>query len=345
MAWPQAIILETLMNNKKLRTSFPHFSYLSVLILSLVFLLLILRIGNILGFTLNTSNNAAFDLTDRELPFYVANVTCQNNGATPKELLELATEAADQFWNKVSTSELRLVPGGLTEVNAIFHSSPLCVDYVISYCEANSDLKLNLPIVIGCNNDDQTTNANFTSGSVIAVTLPNQIASSEISGSIILINDTGDSPWSGLTRQEKVSALAHEMGHAVGLGHSNNIDSLMYYQNITNRVRLGQDDMDGISYLYPSREKFFGLVGCGTISDESKRELNRQLGISEKGPRSTHKDNGNNHRHHLHQHNHLEEVIAAKNKGHWLLFGLACISFVISYCLIQLFVSNRSSKK
>jgi hypothetical protein len=57
---------------------------------------------------------------------------------------------------------------------------------------------------------------------------------------------------------------AHEIGHTLGLGHSEKSYALMYY-NIGNKteLRLSQDDIDGITYLYPRNEiAGSGLYGC-----------------------------------------------------------------------------------
>ena len=47
------------------------------------------------------------------------------------------------------------------------------------------------------------------------------------------------------------TVFLHESGHALGLGHENDVPSIMasYYSTI-NRV-LYQDDIDGVTFLYP----------------------------------------------------------------------------------------------
>jgi hypothetical protein len=107
---------------------------------------------------------------------------------------------------------------------------------------------------------------NFGTG-VIAVTVPNNFSGKKIAGAVILINDSGT--FGNLSRNDQIAVLAHEMGHALGLGHSEDDAALMYYRTIDLRSNLGQDDIDGISYLYPMHVDAFGLFGgfCGTISD------------------------------------------------------------------------------
>lgn len=63
--------------------------------------------------------------------------------------------------------------------------------------------------------------------------------------------------------------LAHEIGHILGLGHSHDSNALMYFDaSAKNTLRLAQDDIDGLTYLYP-RDELGGdnlLGGCGRIS-------------------------------------------------------------------------------
>ena len=48
------------------------------------------------------------------------------------------------------------------------------------------------------------------------------------------------------------SVLLHENGHVVGLGHSADVNAVMATPYLSTQCDLGQDDIDGISALYPT---------------------------------------------------------------------------------------------
>jgi hypothetical protein len=88
----------------------------------------------------------------------------------------------------------------------------------------------------------------------------------------ILLNDTASTNLDIADRETLIAVLAHEMGHALGLGHSSSKTALMYYaQGGKSQTNLTQDDIDGISYLYPTEKKLGGLGGaCGSVDLDSK---------------------------------------------------------------------------
>lgn len=209
------------------------------------------------AFTLNTNINANFD--DSEVKIYVtSNSTCTNAGISNSELLSIAVDAANKFWNKVPSSYLRLKEGGtLSTTDSKFLSGILCVTDSDTSCDTATSVPKVTDIVIACNSD---TTKNFTSSSYYALTVPNNFSSKKIKGSVILVNDSTNTQFDKLSREEMVNVIGHELGHAVGLGHTKDKAALMYYSEFFSRHRLGQDDIDGITYLYPNK-----LHGCSSI--------------------------------------------------------------------------------
>jgi hypothetical protein len=64
------------------------------------------------------------------------------------------------------------------------------------------------------------------------------------------------------------TVLLHENGHALGLGHSDAPDSVMAATYTVANLTLSEDDIRGITYLYPASAESLGIVS-GTVSDSS----------------------------------------------------------------------------
>lgn len=218
-----------------------------------------------LAFTLN--NNVSLAFTQNPVRVNIASGFCSNIGVSESELLSMAQEAVVEYWNKAPTSRLKLRSGSLQSVSTNFKTGLICLTG--TNCDPNPALIVDSGILISCN----TNNTNFSTNAVLAVTVPNNISGSVINGSLIILNDTAtNNQLAQKSHDEFVSILAHEIGHAIGLGHSPVRDSLMYYSVIPNRRSLGIDDIDGVTYLYPKQQP----VACGTITDNK----NQDLGIS-----------------------------------------------------------------
>lgn len=223
-----------------------------------IFLSLIFSL-NSWAFTLNNNFGAAFKKS-RVKVFVAGNSNCPGAGVTNDELQGLVKPAIDRFWNKVPTSSLRLVSSGFSEDITNIVDGKLCAPTDSSCITAATAANELIPpvsnIIISCNNNGD--NFGNVSG-VLAVTIPNSFSAKKIRGSVILIQD--GATFGSLSRTDRISVLAHEIGHAIGLGHAEKSDALMYYRTVNLRSSLGQDDIDGVSYLYPVHIDSCGLIG------------------------------------------------------------------------------------
>lgn len=203
------------------------------------------------AFTLGLANGSALQgWQNTELVF---RLNASNCGSATSTVTAAMQDAVD-VWNGIPNSKLELKYGGSTTTTVAAATAFTATD---------------LPVVI-CDPNFNTTTGQAGDNGVMGVG-QFQTVNLVIRGGYVLLNaDTTNSPTRNITTMNATQiaiVLAHEMGHVLGLGHSTEEPALMYFSTGTKAaLRLSQDDMDGIAYLYPRSEPSDGVFGCGTLT-------------------------------------------------------------------------------
>ncbi len=163
--------------------------------------------------------------------------------------LNSALDAALELWNNIPGSSLVLARGSSTTTVAAFMADT-ATDTPVILCDPQMSTNLG-------------TDSNFIPGATMRVA-----GSSNITyGGILLNAEAGKSSQiANLTPLELEIVMAHEMGHVLGLGHSSIESALMYYSiGDKSELLIGEDDRDGVRFLYPANEFSGGLYGCSSV--------------------------------------------------------------------------------
>ena len=203
------------------------------------------------AFSLYPANPPRYGTHD--VPLRIVPGDCTNAGLTNAQLQSFVEKAIGRYWNLVPTASLKLHVGDAVAAGAVPATSPSLEELAAA---AGTD-----EIVVGCSSNAKL----FTSGSTLAV---GGIVTQGAAHGAVAINDTPATLFTSLDEDTKLSVFAHELGHALGLGHSSIEYALMYYavsDDVQQRA-LSQDDADALTYLYPLKGKAGGFGGaCGTL--------------------------------------------------------------------------------
>ncbi len=228
----------------------------------IILIIIFITLNSSYGFTFN--NNVEANFAQNLVKINVNSNGCDNLDYDHDQILSLVEKAMNRFWNTVSLSRLTITKGKLVSLDAAFNDEKLCSSEVDGNCIPNENLLVSDGITISCNSNVDV----FPDQAILGKTLTNNIENLTIKGAIFLINDRADTLVNTLSEDNFIAFLAHEIGHAIGLGHSPVKDSLMYYQTVYERNSLGWDDIDAMTYLYPAGQP----ISCATILNSSKND-------------------------------------------------------------------------
>ena len=197
-----------------------------------------------LGFTLVSSTSGSFrGWGNPTIRFQLNSANCP-----PGVDINGIVGDALAVWNDTATSRVKLEMAGTTAATTAGNPIPIICDAAYG-------------------GSDQATKDGSPGASD-----PQPRTGDELTGGIMYLNaSTGRANIGNLSRSVVAIVLAHEIGHLLGLGHSQDTNALMYYNaGSKSTLSLAQDDIDGVSYLYPRNELGGDKpLGCALVKASS----------------------------------------------------------------------------
>ncbi|MDZ4677962.1 MAG: matrixin family metalloprotease [Oligoflexia bacterium] len=203
------------------------------------------------AFTLALPNPGMLGWDRRPLSININATNCPSNIS-----LAPIVDSAAQTWNTVPTSNMTVRTGGPATSTIGQLTSEVTYDTPVITCSSNFQA-------------DTGLDANSSSAAAYVTLSGNKI----VHGYILLNVQTGSQGHiSNLNPSRLVIIIAHEIGHILGLGHSDDSKALMYFDvSAKTKSTLARDDMDGVTYLYQRNEPPDGIFGCGLIKNQTPK--------------------------------------------------------------------------
>jgi len=223
-----------------------------------ILLLLLLSSEFVFGWTHVGSNILGW--SNHKVVFSVNPTNCSIPESTLYDIIDESISA----WNSLPTTDLEVVRNPIASTT--------------TYEQLSNGAATDTPVII-CDTDltGHEMEADYIPASTVKIML-NSAGNISYAG-ILLNSESGAAAnLNQLTRGEIAVTLSHEIGHALGLGHSSQSHALMYYSiDSKTKATITEDDMDGINHLYPRNEFKAGQFGCSAVHAEG----NKRLGLLE----------------------------------------------------------------
>lgn len=207
--------------------------------------------GQTFAFTLATTDILQEGWAATPLSFNINRSNC------PSDIDELLNSAF-ALWNSIPSSSLKVQIGNDSTTTPAVLLAGTATDTPLIVCDAA--FTATLPDL----DADLIAGVGFLRGTSFRPIT---------NGGLILNAESGKSAnvsTVGLTTAKVV--VAHEIGHVLGLGHTQDPTALMYYTaGSKQNLALSLDDQNGIAYLYP-RKEFSNkklIAGCGSLNGEN----------------------------------------------------------------------------